>query len=302
MRGAETSPRLLSYATCPSLDAGHRRQSLPRRGDRLSTRARKVGTNWYANDARARWSRRRDGMGAVRRSRVSRRPRSGTRCGRRDGRARERRRRQRHGGEPLRPELPGRRRRCGALDARRLPSNAATRDQTEWDAYAKAPSSSSCGSRRRTRRCSTRFTPSTGRQRPHPGKFPEAGRIAGASSRTSGRLAPALAAARQKSQAPSTTGESNAGVRIPATGHLQAPTPRTATGDVTVVRGPPSPSHDGSKDVYVVGVDRSRFRRAVLGYDLSRSASLQLRRPTSLPFADDSPTGHRGAVGRARGC
>ena len=304
----------LSYATGPSLDdrstGGHDRstggqsrstggqsrstggQSSPAaRYTRLSTQARKVGTNWYANDARA----------VVRDA--------ATECAGKTfavlvGRSRHTMAAAMDALEaagvvndtavnPYGLSSPD-----GDDDVERthavLLTNAGHSDQTEWDAYAKAPPFVVM---RLTPRHPTLFDPFHAidwtDHGHHPGEFPEAGRIAKARVDERG-LAPALAKIAAKIANAHDAGGARTRVSESPRRDIDPPGSNAAddAGDVTVVRGPSfALTTDGSKDVYVVGVDRSRFGTALYSVLTLASASPNFDVQTSLPFADDSTYG-----------
>ena len=283
----------LSYATGPSLDdRSPGGQSSPAaRYTRLSTQARKVGTNWYANDARA----------VVRDA--------ATECAGETfavlvGRSRHTMAAAMDALEaagvvndtavnPYGLSSPG-----GDDDVERthavLLTNAGHSDQTEWDAYAKAPPFVVM---RLTPRHPTLFDPFHAidwtDHGHHPGEFPEAGRIARARADERG-LAPALAAVAAKIASAFDAGGSRTRVSESPRRDINPPGSDAAddAGDVTVVRGPSfALTTDGSKDVYVVGVDRSRFGTALYSVLSLASASSDFDVQTSLPFADDSTYG-----------
>ena len=265
---------------------------------RLSTNARKVGTNWYANDARA-----------VVRDDI-------TECAGHTfavlvGRSRHTMAAAMDALEaagvvndtamnPYGLSSPG-----GDEDgverthAVVLANAGPVGSQTEWDAYAKSPPFVVT---RLTPRDPTWFDPFHAidwtDHGHHPGEFPEAGRIARARVDERG-LAPAVAAVGAKiasafdaeggyrtrvSESPAPRGISGSGTADDRYGDRY--------GDVTVVRGPSFhlPT-DGSKDVYVVGVDRSRSGSATYSVTSLAPASFNFDVQTSLPLADDSTYG-----------
>ena len=127
----------------------------------------------------------------------------------------------------------------------------------------------------------------------HPGEFPEAGRIARARADERG-LAPALAAVAAKIASAFDAGGARTRVSESPRRDISAPGSDAAddAGDVTVVRGPSfALTADGSKDVYVVGVDRSRSGSATYSVTSLASASSNFDVQTSLPLADDSTYG-----------
>jgi len=303
--GAETLMKplgdSLSYGVGPPRAAqspGGTSSSPAARYTRLSTQARKVGTNWYANDARA-----------VVRDDI-------TECA---GRAFA--------------VLVGRSRHTMAAAMDALEASGVVNDtavnpyglsspggdedgverthavvlanagpvgsQTEWDDYAKSPPFVVT---RLTPRDPTWFDPFHAidwtDHGHHPGEFPEVGRIARARVDERG-LAPAVAAVGAKiasafdaeggyrtrvSESPAPRGISGSGTADDRYGDRY--------GDITIVRGPSFhlPT-DGSKDVYVVGVDRSRSGSATYSVTSLASASFNFDVQTSLPLADDSTYG-----------
>ena len=260
---------------------------------RLSTNARKVGTNWYANDARA-----------VVRDDI-------TECAGRTfavlvGRSRHTMAAAMDALEasgvvndtavnPYGLSSPG-----GDEDgverthAVVLANAGPVGSQTEWDDYAKSPPFVVT---RLTPRDPTWFDPFHAidwtDHGHHPGEFPEAGRIARARADERG-LAPALAAVAAKIASAFDAGGARTRVSESPRRDISAPGSDAAdgTGDVTVVRGPSfALTADGSKDVYVVGVDRSRFGTALYSVLSLASASSDFDVQTSLPFSDDSTHG-----------
>ena len=168
--------------------------------------------------------------------------------------------------------------------------------QTEWDDYAKSPPFVVT---RLTPRDPTWFDPFHAidwtDHGHHPGEFPEAGRIARASVDERG-LAPAVAAVGAKI---ASAFDAEGGYRTRVSESPQSPGISGSdmhadhAGDVTVVRGPSFrlPT-DGSKDVYVVGVDRSRSGSATYSVtSLAPASASNFDVQTSLPLADDSTYG-----------
>ena len=280
----------LSYGVGPPRAGQSPGQSSPAaRYTRLSTQARKVGTNWYANDARA----------VVRDD--------ATECSGKTfavlvGRSRHTMAAAMDALEaagvvndtavnPYGLSSPG-----GDDGEERthavLLANAGPFDRTEWDAYARSPPFVVT---RLTPRHPTLFDPFHAvdwtDHGHHPGEFPEAGRIARARVDERG-LAPAVAAVAAKIANAFDAGEYRTRVsESPRWGISDSDI--SISGDVTLVRGPSFvlPT-DGSKDVYVVGVDRSRSGSATYSsVSLAPFASTDgFVHPTGS-FADDSTYG-----------
>ena len=256
---------------------------------RLSTNARKVGTNWYANDARA-----------VVRDDAS------LECAGRTfavlvGRSRHTMAAAMDALEaagvvndtavnPYGLSSPG-----GDDGEERthavLLANAGPFDRTEWDAYARSPPFVVT---RLTPRHPTLFDPFHAvdwtDHGHHPGEFPEAGRIARARVDERG-LAPAVAAVAAKIANAFDAGEYRTRVSESPRWDI-SDSDISISGDFTLVRGPSFvlPT-DGSKDVYVVGVDRSRSGSATYSVTSLAPASFNFDVQTSLPLADDSTYG-----------